>query len=164
MPLSTLLLWLLNLAPRIAVDWGDRAHHLFRMEQTQCLYENEVEFNLSESGVLPLRVEEVLQSSKESADFLALGLKYPDRRFRATARVHCPVVWHHPDHVLVTNGGSEANFTALWGLLEKGRSRGRHAAQLSADLGALSRLRGQNQCLLSGGRQREREGAVGPGH
>ncbi len=27
---------------------------LFRMERTQCLYENEVDFNLSESGVLPL--------------------------------------------------------------------------------------------------------------
>ncbi len=51
---------------------------LFRMERTQCLYEDEVEFNLSESGVLPLRVEEVLQSSKESADFLALSLKYPE--------------------------------------------------------------------------------------
>ena len=34
---------------------------LFRMERTQCLYENEVEFNLSESGVLPLRVEEILE-------------------------------------------------------------------------------------------------------
>src|SRR5450755_4767924 len=66
------------------------------MERTQCLYENEVEFNLSESGVLPLRVEEVLQNSKVSADFLSLSLKYPE------------------------SDGSEANFTALWGLLEKG--------------------------------------------
>ena len=32
----------------------------FQMERTQCLYENEVRWNLSESGVLPLRVEELL--------------------------------------------------------------------------------------------------------
>ena len=42
---------------------------LFQMERTQCLYEHEVEFNLSESGVLPLRVEEILQSPKASLIF-----------------------------------------------------------------------------------------------
>ena len=94
---------------------------LFRMERTQCLYENEVEFNLSESGVLPLRVEEVLQTSKASADFLALGLKYPESDGSEELRKHI-AAWYDTtsDHVLVTNGGSEANFTALWGLLEKG--------------------------------------------
>jgi aspartate/methionine/tyrosine aminotransferase len=94
---------------------------LFRMERTQCLYENEVEFNLSESGVLPLRVEEVVQTSKASADFLALGLKYPESDGSEELREHI-AAWYDTtaDHVLVTNGGSEANFTALWGLLEKG--------------------------------------------
>ena len=51
---------------------------LFQMERTQCLYEHEVEFNLSESGVLPLRVEEILQGPKASTDFLSIGLKYPE--------------------------------------------------------------------------------------
>ncbi len=94
---------------------------LFRMERTQCLYENQVEFNLSESGVLPLRVEEVLQTSKASADVLALGLKYPESDGSEELREHI-AAWYNTtsDHVLVTNGGSEANFTALWGLLEKG--------------------------------------------
>jgi len=98
---------------------------LFRMERTQCLYENEVEFNLSESGVLPLRVEEVLQTSKASADFLALGLKYPESDGSEELREHI-AAWYDTtsNHVLVTNGGSEANFTALWGLLEEGN----HAA------------------------------------
>jgi aspartate/methionine/tyrosine aminotransferase len=94
---------------------------LFRMERTQCLYENEVEFNLSESGVLPLRVEEVLQGSKDPADFLSIGLKYPESDGSEELRSHI-AAWYGTtsDHVLVTNGGSEANFTALWGLLEKG--------------------------------------------
>jgi aspartate/methionine/tyrosine aminotransferase len=94
---------------------------LFRMERTQCLYENEVEFNLSESGVLPLRVEEILQGSKDSANFLSLSLKYPESDGSEELRAHI-AAWYGTtsDHVLVTNGGSEANFTALWGLLEKG--------------------------------------------
>ena len=42
---------------------------LFQMERTQCLYENEVEFNLSESGVLPLRVEEIWRVRKIGRHF-----------------------------------------------------------------------------------------------
>jgi aspartate/methionine/tyrosine aminotransferase len=94
---------------------------LFQMERTQCLYEHEVEFNLSESGVLPLRVEEILQGSKASADFLSIGLKYPESDGSDELRENI-AAWYGAthDHVLVTNGGSEANFTAVWGLLEKG--------------------------------------------
>ena len=94
---------------------------LFQMERTQCLYEHEVEFNLSESGVLPLRVEEILQGPKASADFLSTGLKYPESDGSDELRENI-AAWYGAtrDHVLVTNGGSEANFTAVWGLLEKG--------------------------------------------
>jgi aspartate/methionine/tyrosine aminotransferase len=93
---------------------------LFRMERTQCLYEHEVEFNLSESGVLPLRVEELVEGP-EAAKFLSLGLKYPESDGSRELRENI-AQWYGatPEHVLVTNGGSEANFTALWGLLEKG--------------------------------------------
>jgi aspartate/methionine/tyrosine aminotransferase len=94
---------------------------LFQMERTQCLYEHEVEFNLSESGVLPLRVEEILQGPKDSADFLSIGLKYPESDGSDELRENI-AAWYGAtrDHVLVTNGGSEANFTAVWGLLEEG--------------------------------------------
>jgi aspartate/methionine/tyrosine aminotransferase len=94
---------------------------LFRMERTQCLYEHEVEFNLSESGVLPLRVEEILGGTDAAAKFLSLSLKYPESDGSHELRENI-AEWYGatPEHVLVTNGGSEANFTALWGLLEKG--------------------------------------------
>jgi aspartate/methionine/tyrosine aminotransferase len=94
---------------------------LFRMERTQCLYEHEVEFNLSESGVLPLRVEEILGGTRAAAEFLSLSLKYPESDGSHELRENI-AAWYGAtsEHVLVTNGGSEANFTALWGLLEKG--------------------------------------------
>jgi len=47
---------------------------LFRMERTQCLYENEVEYNLSESGVRPLRLEELLEG-EDRAGFLVPRLE-----------------------------------------------------------------------------------------
>jgi len=89
---------------------------LFRMERTQCLFENEVEFNLSESGVLPLRVEELVDDPEQ---FLSYSLKYPESDGSNELRDHI-AKWYgaRRDEILVTNGGSEANFTALWGLLD----------------------------------------------
>ena len=43
----------------------------FEMERTQCLYENAVELNLSESGVLPLQVDELLPTAADREQFLA---------------------------------------------------------------------------------------------
>jgi len=93
---------------------------LFQMERTQCLYENEMEYNLSESGVKPLRVEELLEG-EDTARFLSQALKYPESN--GSQELREGIAQFHgatADQVLVTNGGSEANFTALWGLLEKG--------------------------------------------
>jgi aspartate/methionine/tyrosine aminotransferase len=94
---------------------------LFRMERTQCLYEHAVEFNLSESGVLPLSVEEVLAEKGAATSFLSLDLKYPESEGSSGLRENIGQ-WYGAavEQVLVTNGGSEANFTTLWGLLEKG--------------------------------------------
>ncbi len=93
----------------------------FQMERTQCLYENEVRFNLSESGVLPLRLGELAASKKQRAEIDKLPLAYPNSRGRESlrrniARFHG---FDDPASVLVTNGGSEANYITLWGLVGK---------------------------------------------
>ncbi len=94
---------------------------LFRMERTQCLYENEVEFNLSESGVLPVGIGELIPESDRDA-FHALTLKYPHSDGSPGLRDDIARFYGdaHRHNVLVTNGGSEANFTVLWGLLKPG--------------------------------------------
>ena len=93
---------------------------LFKMERTQCMYENEVDYNLSESGVLPLRVEEILDGADPSA-LLSIGLKYCESDGSKELRDHI-AHWYGTtrDHILVTNGGSEANLMCAWALLEKG--------------------------------------------
>ena len=94
---------------------------LFRMERTQCLYENEVTWNLSESGVAPLRIRELLDGSDELATLDDLALKYPPSNGSPLLRERIALFYDGAarDNVLVTTGGSEANYTALWGLLEK---------------------------------------------
>lgn len=93
----------------------------FEMERTQCLYENEVEFNLSESGVQPLSIAEILPDETERAEFEAARLSYPHSTGRERLRESIAAFHGLADSgaVMVTNGGSEANFTTLWGLVEE---------------------------------------------
>lgn len=93
----------------------------FQMERTQCLYENEVKFNLSESGVLPLRLGELAASKKQRTELEKLPLAYPNSRGRESlrrniARFHS---FDDPASILVVNGGSEANYITLLGLVGK---------------------------------------------
>jgi len=94
----------------------------FHMERTQCLYENAVRYNLSESGVQPMRVEELLGEGFDSAGLLSTALKYPESDGSVLLRERIAALYPgaSAENVLVTNGTSEANHTALWGLLEKG--------------------------------------------
>ncbi|MEP6995624.1 MAG: aminotransferase class I/II-fold pyridoxal phosphate-dependent enzyme [Acidobacteriota bacterium] len=94
----------------------------FRMERTQSLYENAVRYNLSESGVEPLRVEELLESEGDRTRLLQQPLKYPESNGSQLLRERIALLYPGAaaDNVLVTTGTSEANYTALWGLLEAG--------------------------------------------
>jgi aspartate/methionine/tyrosine aminotransferase len=91
----------------------------FEMERTQCLYENAVELNLSESGVLPLRVDELLVDPAERERFLASGLWYCESDGSHLLRERISKFYPdcEPENVTVTNGGSEANYVTLWALL-----------------------------------------------
>lgn len=93
----------------------------FRMERTQCLYENEVEFNLSESGVWPLSLEELLPDTADMQAFAAERLRYPHSTGRERLRRNIARFYglSGADGVTVTNGGSEANYMTLWGLVGK---------------------------------------------
>lgn len=95
---------------------------LFRMERTQCLYENEVRFNLSESGVLPLSIEELLPDADARAELLRAPLKYPASTGRESLRRSIAGFYgcDDPAMVTVTNGGSEANYAVLWSLVGPG--------------------------------------------
>jgi aspartate/methionine/tyrosine aminotransferase len=92
----------------------------FRMERMQCTYENEVDYNLSESGVLPLKIEELL-NPEQMKELASCSLKYPPANGSPELRENI-AQWYPgatPDHVTVVNGGAEANYMVLWSILEK---------------------------------------------
>ncbi|HJS97486.1 MAG TPA: aminotransferase class I/II-fold pyridoxal phosphate-dependent enzyme [Terriglobales bacterium] len=92
----------------------------FRMERMQCTYENEVDYNLSESGVLPLKLEELL-SPEQMKELTSWSLKYAPANGSPELRENI-ARWYPgatPEHVTVVNGGAEANYMVLWSMLEK---------------------------------------------
>ena len=94
----------------------------FRMERMQCVYEKEVAYDLSESGVVPLSVQELLDGEPPER-FLAPRLAYPRSDGSRELRERI-AAWYSDataDNVTVVNGGAEANHAVLWSLLEPGR-------------------------------------------
>ena len=92
----------------------------FEMMRMQCLYEREVEFDLSETTVLPLRVSELLDGVDEVERFIANELRYPESEGSQLFRERIAQFYMDckPENITVTNGGSEANYVTLWTLLE----------------------------------------------
>jgi hypothetical protein len=94
----------------------------FAMERMQSTYENQVAFNLSESGVRPLTARELLEEPAALDGLLDQLLVYTQSN--GTAELRTLVAGLYPGATLeaveVTNGGSEANFVAMWRLIEPG--------------------------------------------
>lgn len=95
---------------------------VFEMERLQSRHWHEVEYDLSESGVLPLQVDELLGEHVEAQALLDTRLGYPLSEGSFQTREHVSE-WYEGAtlrNVTITNGGSEANLVALWSLLEPG--------------------------------------------
>ena len=83
----------------------------FELERFQSLYENRVEFNLTESGIHPFTIEELL-SKEEISRLLSTRLTYGQTNGADKLRDAIATLYPdcNRDNVLVTNGSSEANF------------------------------------------------------
>jgi len=94
----------------------------FAMERMQSSYENLVRFNLSESGVHPLRLGELVDDVASRDALLAEALRYTQSNGTVPLRESIAALYPGAtrDHVQVTNGGSEANYITTWKLVEPG--------------------------------------------
>jgi aspartate/methionine/tyrosine aminotransferase len=103
----------------------------FAMERMQSTWENRVAFNLSESGVRPMRLTELVGAEPGVADLAmnpdVTGLLKQELGYtqsNGTPELRRAIAEMYPgateDHVEVTNGGSEANYIVLWNLIEPG--------------------------------------------
>jgi hypothetical protein len=94
----------------------------FAMERMQSTWENLVDYNLSESGVHPMRLEELVEDPTDRSGLLGQELVYPQSNGTVELRERVAAMYPGAtaDHVEVTNGGSEANFVTMWHLVEPG--------------------------------------------
>ena len=92
------------------------------MERYQSRYWHQVDHDLSESGVLPMTIRELLGPTADAEGFLHTALGYPLSEGSLETRASI-AAWYpgaSPEQVSITNGGSEANFLTLFSLLGSG--------------------------------------------
>jgi aspartate/methionine/tyrosine aminotransferase len=94
----------------------------FAMERFQSTWEHHVRFNLSESGVHPLSVRDLVGDGAALDAVLDQPLIYTQTN--GTEALRTTIAALHPGasarNVEVTNGGAEANFLAAWYLVQPG--------------------------------------------
>jgi aspartate/methionine/tyrosine aminotransferase len=94
----------------------------FAMERMQSTYENQVEINLSESGVQPLRLGDLVDDQASRDALLGEGLRYIQSNGTRPLREAIANLYNGAtaESVQVTNGGAEANYITTWNLVEPG--------------------------------------------
>ena len=94
---------------------------IFELERIQSLYENTVDYNLTETGLHPFTLKELLTPEEiDRLSSISLGYGQTDgspQLREAIARLYPGA---HPSNVLVTNGSAEANFLVIWSMLHPG--------------------------------------------
>ena len=93
----------------------------FVMERWQSTHEHQVELNLSDSGVNPLTVSELLEPG-EFEEMLAQKLIYTQSNGSPELRDRIAALYPgaNRENIEVTNGGSEANLISAWSIVEPG--------------------------------------------
>ena len=95
----------------------------FEIERLMSKHEQRVDYNLSESGVHPVSLRELLANQTEQVDaLLALELNYPEVNGNTELRENIAALYPGatPDNVLVTIGAAEANYLTVTSLLSPG--------------------------------------------
>jgi len=98
---------------------------VFEMERWQSLHEHRVAYNLSESGVHPLTLSELLEITgldpgPEALGSVEFGYSQSDGTGPLRERIAALYPGATAENVIVTTGSAEANFAAMWQLVEPG--------------------------------------------
>jgi aspartate/methionine/tyrosine aminotransferase len=94
----------------------------FELERWQSVWEHHVELNISESGVEPLSAADLLEDPAVRDRVLAMPLGYPQTNGSEELRGRIAELYPGASaaNVLLTCGCSEANYIAVWSLVEPG--------------------------------------------
>ena len=93
----------------------------FELERMQSENEHHVDFNLSESGVEPLKIKELLDTPELKEKLLNMQMHYSQTN--GTPALREAISHYYPgttaDHIMATNGGAESNFLVSWWLFQE---------------------------------------------
>ena len=95
----------------------------FDLEYTQSIWEQKVDINLTESGVHPIRLDELLgEDGEKVAQLLETEINYPHVNGNPDLRENIAALYDgaHVDNVLVTVGAAEANNIIMQTLMRPG--------------------------------------------
>ena len=97
----------------------------FELERNQSEWEHRVDYNLSESGVEPMHIRDLLDTQELKDKLLDLQLCYTQTN--GTIPLREAISHHYPgttaDHIIATSGGAEANFVVTWWLRHENPDR-----------------------------------------
>ncbi|MFX1368725.1 MAG: aminotransferase class I/II-fold pyridoxal phosphate-dependent enzyme [Promethearchaeota archaeon] len=93
----------------------------FELERMQSEWEHQVDINLTESGVQPLSIMDLVPDASERTKLLEAPLGYVQTNGSVELRGIIANLYNSddPEQVVVTNGGAEANFLCTWSLLHE---------------------------------------------
>ena len=95
----------------------------FMLEREMSIWENQVEYNLSESGVHPMTTLELFAGDEQMIEqVLSTELNYPQTNGTLELREGIARLYPgaRPENVVVTSGAAQANFTTLLTTLDPG--------------------------------------------
>ncbi|MBI9048957.1 MAG: aminotransferase class I/II-fold pyridoxal phosphate-dependent enzyme [Anaerolineaceae bacterium] len=94
----------------------------FELERFMSIWEYQVDYNLSESGVHPMTTRELVQDEDFLARLLETELNYPQTN--GLHQLRDQIAQYYPgsnrDNVVVTTGAAQANFTSILSLMDAG--------------------------------------------
>ncbi len=92
----------------------------FAMERWQSTFEHRVDYNLSESGVHPLTLAELLELIDLHPADVRLEYGQSDGSDELKARVASLYDGARSENIIATTGGAEANYVVMWCLVSEG--------------------------------------------
>ncbi|OLS30127.1 MAG: Capreomycidine synthase [Candidatus Thorarchaeota archaeon AB_25] len=111
--------------PFVAQVFGPMKLERFELERNQSEWEHHVDYNLSESGVEPLHIRDLLDTKELKDQLLDMQLGYSQTN--GTVPLRQAISYHYPgtthEHILATTGGAEGNFVVTWWLRHENPDR-----------------------------------------
>lgn len=103
-------------------SWSAMQIEPFQSERLLSIWQNKVDFDFTETGVHPLLFDELVTREELLEIHESTQLRYIQTNGTISLREAICDLYDGvtPDNILVTNGSAEANFIALWRLLEPG--------------------------------------------